>query len=273
MSAAKLAVAAAAGALVAYMLLRRQLDERSQEVARLEEEAARLVASDGAQQRAPECASAQQGKEGGSDAAAAAAAATVAAVAVAVAAAAKGSVASAAVTTEPEAPPPSPIGAGSASAAGAVAATHKGSIGIMKEEEIGAPFVMEEIGTVRSAFPHRAGTPRQGTLAPHARSCLELHKTKIQADALDKLDGFSHVWVIFRFHINVDPTKKRARELAAGSKVRTFSSKVKPPRAGYKVGVFSTRSPHRPNPVGASPGTNTPQTSTPAHTKTPRLAC
>lgn len=114
--------------------------------------------------------------------------------------------------------------------------------GPMKGSGLGDSFVMYEIGTLRSPFPHRAGTPRQGMLAPSARSCLELHKSQIPAEALDQLDGFSHVWVIFRFHINVGRSKRRAG----------FAAKVMPPRAGVRVGVFSTRSPHRPNPIGLS---------------------
>jgi len=52
------------------------------------------------------------------------------------------------------------------------------------------------------------------------------------------LDAFSHVWVIFNFHLN---------------KNKGIKAKVKPPRLnGLKTGVFSTRSPHRPNPIGLS---------------------
>ncbi len=55
--------------------------------------------------------------------------------------------------------------------------------------------------------------------------------------ALDGLQHFSHVWLIFVFHRN--------------SSSDTIKAKVAPPRAGgARVGVFSTRSPHRPNAVG-----------------------
>ena len=69
-------------------------------------------------------------------------------------------------------------------------------------------FPMEEIGRVRSNFPHRAGTPRQGLLAPHARSHLVLDSI-VAPGSLEGLEGFSHVWVVFRFHINVESNKKR----------------------------------------------------------------
>jgi tRNA-Thr(GGU) m(6)t(6)A37 methyltransferase TsaA len=53
--------------------------------------------------------------------------------------------------------------------------------------------------------------------------------------ALEDLRGFERIWVIFRFHQN-----------------RTWKPKVYPPRGGVKRGLFATRSPHRPNPIGLS---------------------
>ena len=72
----------------------------------------------------------------------------------------------------------------------------------------GPVFQMEEIGRVRSPFPHRAGTPRQGLLAPHARSFIRLHRTVVPTASLEGLQRYSHVWVIFRFHINIDRDQK-----------------------------------------------------------------
>ena len=57
--------------------------------------------------------------------------------------------------------------------------------------------------------------------------------------ALENLDEFSHVWILFVFHANSD------------TKAAFTKTKVAPPRQnGKKVGLFSTRSPHRPNPIG-----------------------
>ena len=56
--------------------------------------------------------------------------------------------------------------------------------------------------------------------------------------ALEDLSGFERIWVIFKFHLN-----------------ETWNPKVSPPvisPAGRKVGVFASRSPHRPNPIGMS---------------------
>lgn len=58
------------------------------------------------------------------------------------------------------------------------------------------------------------------------------------SEALEGLGGFTHLWVVFVFHQNTN---------------KGFKAKVHPPRlAGEKAGVFATRSPHRPNPIGLS---------------------
>ena len=125
-------------------------------------------------------------------------------------------------------------------------------------------FKMKEIGIITSPYPQRAGTPRQGLLAPHSRSHLTLHSF-IPKETLDDLDQYSHVWIIFQFHLNPigkgkDSKEKRKRTLQnrknskkGGHQFSFRSSKIKPPRAGgKKVGVLATRSPHRPNNVGLS---------------------
>lgn len=95
---------------------------------------------------------------------------------------------------------------------------------------------MAPIGVVRSIYRLCVGTPRQGLLAPHARGRIELYASS--ADMVDGLDAYSHVWIVFCFHLNT-----------IGRKTPT---KIAPPALGglRKVGVLSTRSPHRPNPVG-----------------------
>jgi tRNA-Thr(GGU) m(6)t(6)A37 methyltransferase TsaA len=107
-------------------------------------------------------------------------------------------------------------------------------------------FTMTAIGTIQSPFPQRAGCPRQGTLAPHVRSHLILHPSYSQ-QIVDGLMTYSHVWIIFAFHLN--PRGKAKRQ---GSKSIFTGQKIKPPRAPTKMGVLATRAPHRPNPVGLS---------------------
>jgi len=120
----------------------------------------------------------------------------------------------------------------------------------IKENNVSA-FTMTEIGIISSPFPQRAGTPRQGLLANHVRSILTLHSHIVPKETLDDLEQYSHVWIIFQFHLN--PVGKAKDKKSEGKKLIFNSSKVCPPRAhGKKVGVFATRSPHRPNNVGLS---------------------
>ena len=62
-------------------------------------------------------------------------------------------------------------------------------------------FIMHEIGVIQSPFPQRAGCPRQGTLAPHVKSLLWLHP-HLSPQVLDGILEYSHVWIIFQFHLN-----------------------------------------------------------------------
>lgn len=98
------------------------------------------------------------------------------------------------------------------------------------------------IGTITSAYKEKFGTPRQGSLAPHGRGCLTLNRNTIDvSSSLDSLQAFSHCWVIFIFHTNTNNLSKK----------RIPQGKVRPPQGGgVKIGVFASRSPHRPNPIG-----------------------
>ncbi|KAI9349879.1 TsaA-like domain-containing protein [Zopfochytrium polystomum] len=95
------------------------------------------------------------------------------------------------------------------------------------------------IGTVRSCYTTRNGTPRQPSLATDARALLKL-RPEVPSVTLDGLDRFSHCWVIFLFHQNTNAHKTQ------------FKGTVVPPRYGQPLGVFATRTPHRPAPVGLS---------------------
>lgn len=87
-------------------------------------------------------------------------------------------------------------------------------------------------------------------LAPNSRGRITIDPTRIRPDSLDALDQYSHIWVVFVFHLNTN-TKVVKKAAAAG--YQTFPSKVSPPAlGGKKVGVFATRTPHRPNPIGFS---------------------
>ncbi|MBS1971535.1 MAG: tRNA (N6-threonylcarbamoyladenosine(37)-N6)-methyltransferase TrmO [Bdellovibrionales bacterium] len=97
---------------------------------------------------------------------------------------------------------------------------------------------LKPIGYLESSYRDKFGTPRQPGLSPHAWSRLKIRADLQPVQALEGLENFSHVWLIFMFHQN-----KTAR----------YHAKVHPPRlGGESLGVFATRSPHRPNPIGLS---------------------
>lgn len=91
----------------------------------------------------------------------------------------------------------------------------------------------------------RNGTPRQSLLVPESRAILQL-SSQVPAETLDGLEDFSHVWLVFVFHLNTNLHSG----LYSG---RGFKAKVQVPRLnGVKKGVFATRTPHRFNNIGLS---------------------
>ena len=100
-------------------------------------------------------------------------------------------------------------------------------------------FEFAPIGVIHSCFREKFGIPRQPGLVPAARATLELLPPYNQPAAVHGLDDFSHLWLIFVFH---------------GIPAGRWQPKVRPPRLGgnRRLGVFATRSPFRPNPIGLS---------------------
>ncbi|MDR3607016.1 MAG: tRNA (N6-threonylcarbamoyladenosine(37)-N6)-methyltransferase TrmO [Oligoflexia bacterium] len=100
-------------------------------------------------------------------------------------------------------------------------------------------FQFEAIGHVESCFKEKFGIPRQPGLVPEAKGIIQLKNDPNLRTAIRDLEGFSHLWLIFVFHKH-------------GS--RNWKPSIRPPRLGgaRKVGVLSSRSPHRPNPIGLS---------------------
>jgi tRNA-Thr(GGU) m(6)t(6)A37 methyltransferase TsaA len=108
---------------------------------------------------------------------------------------------------------------------------------------------MPPIGYLESCYRERNGTPRQGLLAD-GRAMLRLRLPLMDAShTLQGLEQYSHVWVIFIFHENTNILRGLRKDKVSSS----VKAKVRPPRLdGVKVGLFSTRTPHRPNPIGLS---------------------
>ncbi|HEX7670478.1 MAG TPA: tRNA (N6-threonylcarbamoyladenosine(37)-N6)-methyltransferase TrmO [Polyangiaceae bacterium] len=98
-----------------------------------------------------------------------------------------------------------------------------------------APLSLTPIGVIRTPFVDRASAPRQPAAARGVKGTLELHPDGRFEHALQDLNSFSHIWVLFWFHLN-----------------DSWHSKVLPPRSDKRRGVFATRSPYRPNPLGMS---------------------
>jgi tRNA (adenine37-N6)-methyltransferase len=94
-------------------------------------------------------------------------------------------------------------------------------------------FTVHPIGVVRSPFREKVEAPRQAAAARGVAGAIEIRAEHVHA--LSDLEGFERIWVLFWF------------DRAAFAR-----SKVLPPRSDVKRGVFATRSPHRPNPIGMS---------------------
>jgi tRNA-Thr(GGU) m(6)t(6)A37 methyltransferase TsaA len=99
---------------------------------------------------------------------------------------------------------------------------------------------LEPIAYIRTSFPEKFGIPRQSGLASSLRARIVFEPKFRNPDALRGLEDFSHIWLIWEF--------------SANRKQESWQPVVRPPRLGGNsgMGVFATRSPYRPNPLGLS---------------------
>ena len=95
------------------------------------------------------------------------------------------------------------------------------------------------IAHIKSDFPTKFGIPRQSGLVEDLHAKIVMEPPYRTADAFRGLSDFSHVWLIWGF---------------SEAKKDNWSATVRPPRLGgnVRMGVFATRSPYRPNPLGLS---------------------
>ncbi len=98
---------------------------------------------------------------------------------------------------------------------------------------------MKVIARIHSPFSTKFGIPRQSGIVKELRSTIVFEPEYRNPDALRGMEGFSHLWLIWQF-------SEAARD--------DWSPTVRPPRLGgnTRMGVFATRSPFRPNPIGLS---------------------
>ena len=101
------------------------------------------------------------------------------------------------------------------------------------------------IAHFRSAFPTKFGIPRQSGIIEELKGRIVFEPTYRNADALRGLEGFDYLWIVWEFSAN-----KSREERGATS----WQPTVRPPLLGgnTQMGVFATRSPYRPNPIGLS---------------------
>lgn len=100
-------------------------------------------------------------------------------------------------------------------------------------------YPLEPIATIRTPYKEKFVTPRQPGLAPSIRARIDFNPAFATPEAVRGLAGFSHLWLIFLFHHNWQ---------------KGWKPTVRPPRLGgnQRVGVYASRSPFRPNPIGLS---------------------
>ena len=98
---------------------------------------------------------------------------------------------------------------------------------------------MNIIARIRTDFPTKFGIPRQSNLVQSLRGRIVFEPEYRNPDALRGIEGYAYLWLIWEF---------------SEAKRETWSPTVRPPRLGgnTRMGVFATRSPFRPNPIGLS---------------------
>lgn len=100
-------------------------------------------------------------------------------------------------------------------------------------------LTLKEIAHIRSDFPEKFGIPRQSGLVGELRATIVFEPEYRVPEALRGLELYSHIWLVWEFSMAVRDG---------------WSPTVRPPRLGgnTRMGVFATRSPFRPNPLGLS---------------------
>lgn len=106
-------------------------------------------------------------------------------------------------------------------------------------KSISGENIFRPIAYFHSDFKDKFGIPRQSGLVDSLEGTVVFTDEFRDPDALRGLEGFSHIWLLWKFSL---------------SEREKWSPTVRPPRLGgnTRMGVFATRSPYRPNPIGLS---------------------
>ena len=110
----------------------------------------------------------------------------------------------------------------------------KGGVVLEKKDAL----LIEPIAYIKNGYKEKFGVPRQSGLAPSVKSVIEFCPEYRDENCIRDIEQYSHLWLLWGFSKNENQ----------------WSPTVRPPRLGgnKRVGVFATRSPFRPNPIGLS---------------------
>lgn len=110
---------------------------------------------------------------------------------------------------------------------------------------------LQIIAHAHNGFADKFGIPRQPQSLSHIETRIVFTPPFRVREALRGIEGFSHLWLIWGFSANAE---KGNVSSAGDTFSRSWSPTVRPPRLGgnRRMGVFATRSPFRPNPIGLS---------------------
>ncbi len=89
----------------------------------------------------------------------------------------------------------------------------------------------QPIGEFHSELIPETGAPRQGSLQPENKGSIEIYDE--YTEALEGLEAYDHIIVLYHMHLSTG-----------------WYTPVRPPRSSRTFGLFATRSPNRPNPIG-----------------------
>ena len=111
---------------------------------------------------------------------------------------------------------------------------YKGGVFLEKKDAL----LIEPIAYIKNGYKEKFGVPRQSGLAPSVKSIVEFCEEYRDENCIRDIEQYSHLWLMWGFSKNENQ----------------WSPTVRPPRLGgnKRVGVFATRSPFRPNPIGLS---------------------